>query len=291
MNSPTLVAALTALLACACANYEVAEARIELEDEQGDVEVVKVSAETFHLHGIADVNDDQDGNGTRIATGLAQLQTGFYGNEVYVTTPDGRQLRGEAQLEVDVPWVGDRDYPFAYEVRFVGGELKQEGASITRRIVGGSMIIANKGCTQSGGLGASIDCGQTFHFAEESGAVVDITLTQPGPSGQLAAPLCPEDLVTQWMPSEKVVLTKSSLDLGEEKIPCRTTQSTAIVCGTYETGVEADGCDDWRVTIAGWPNKTAGNPDFTLVIAAGAACGGEQRTCRSQYYAEAFDKR
>lgn len=283
-GTPSLIPLL--FLVLGCANHEIASGTIKLEDDAGNVETVSLSVENFHLNGIVLLSQ---ADGARIATSLVQLQNGRFSSNTVVNSSEEVEYDGVAELDADATWIGDRDFPFVYDARFVGGELTLRGTQETRKVVGGSIRIANKGCTQSGGLGASSDCGNGYHYMDEPGAVVDVTLADPWTS--FALPACPENLISQWLEARQVVLTKSKADLGKRSIPCITTQSSAIVCGATTTGVAADGCKDWRVTIAGWPNKTANNPDFSLVFSAGAECGGSPRTCRTHWASTEYVKR
>lgn len=273
-------------LATACANHEIATGTIELEDADGKVEKVSVSIENFHVNGFVDLSA---GDGTRLATSLLQLQNGRFSSDTVVNTAGDREFQGSAELDANVTWIGERDFPVVYDARFVGGELRLKNSEETRKVVGGSLRIANKGCTQSGGLAASTDCGHGYHYRDEAGASVDVTLSEPWSKFGLTA--CPADLLSRWLESRQVVLTKSKLDLGKQTLPCITTQSSAIVCGATATGVEADGCKDWRVTIVGWPNDIANNADFSLVFTAGAECDGSPRTCRTEWASTEYVKR
>lgn len=251
-------------------------ATIQLEDGAGDVRQLRVEDDTFHLNGFVSIESD---TGEKIELQLAQAQPGRYLTPITVVS--GSTMYGQVQVDVDVDWNNSGRFPLTHRVRFVDGTLAAGMDQYT--ITGGGFTIDNQGCKSSGGLGASLECGQTWAWDDDPGAEIGFPLSGPSKASSLLAELCPDELVEQWLTEATAVMTSGSVDLGAASLKCVTTQSGARSCGDSARGVSADGCDDWRVTWLGYPNATQQNQPFTLLIGAGSECEGASRTCRSEW--------
>ncbi len=248
-------------------------ATVQLESADGVRTTVNATADTFHLHGFVDVRDD---DGSSVTTQFAQFQPGRYSTEL-----DVGWASGTASVDADVKWRGSGRFPFETELSFADGELWQ--GTTPHQIVGGGLSVRNQGCKSAGGLGASSECGQGWAWDDDASAEIGFTMSTPFSSANFTADLCPDELVERWLDPDQVTMTGSKLNLGNRSIDCVTTQAEARVCGTDARGVDADGCGDWRVVVAAWPNATQANAELTVIFAGGADCGDTFRTCRSHF--------
>lgn len=260
------------------------QARLTLEAADGSsIDLAVDDPDTFHQFGFVDARDEA--TPATMSLTFLEGQPGAYSTSSNIRLPDDRPASGNVVIDVDPEWNGSRQHPFVTRLRLLEGTytLGTDGSAL--EVVDGELVAWSQGCVSAGGVGSAQECGATHAL---DGGSVTMALAGPSASERFTADLCPPELVERWYTGGEVTLSASRLDLGEDSLACTETQSGSMVCGADARGLEADGCDDWRVTWMAFPNATQGNPPLRVLMGGGADCGETYRTCRSEWASTGF---
>lgn len=191
----------------------------------------------------------------------------------------------------EVKWTGKSRFPFEYKGSLSG---TIQGAEVE-----GDFTITSLNCHRWTSVG-HIGCGGDFLWGRGDERV-EVDLAMP----ELPTDGCPSELTDRFWDGDTLHLTRKSITVGEdtERLECVEVQPGAwdgfwanliydgapekgdigpYSCGGSYKRIEADGCDDWRVTAYAHPYNNGGYPGVAYGIYAGADCGGRDRWCYSR---------